>query len=206
MTAPRTPRLLDRYRTQAIPALEKALGTTNPHAVPRVTKVVLNVGFGNGVKDPKLQEVVVSTLTRISGQKPVLTKAKKSISAFKIRQGMNVGAKVTLRGRRMYEFLDKLINAALPRVRDFRGISPTAFDGQGNYSLGFKENLAFPEIRSDEVEKMHGLEIILAMTAKDRKSARLLMEQLGFPFRASDDVEEQVLARPSKDSAKKVKK
>ncbi len=205
MTAPTFPRLLGKYRTQVIPALEKALGTTNPHAVPRVTKVVINVGFGNGIKDPKLQEAVVSTLTRITGQKPVLTKAKKSVSAFKIRQGMAIGAKVTLRGRRMYEFLDKLINAALPRVRDFRGISPTAFDGQGNYTLGFKEHLAFPEIRSDEVEKLHGLEVVIAMTAENAKAGRLLMEHLGFPFRASGEQEEQFPTRPSKDAPKKAK-
>ncbi len=198
---PKQPRLLEKYRSQVIPALEQALQVKNPHAVPRVTKVTVNIGFGNGIKDPKLQETVVSTITRITGQKPVLTKAKKSISAFKIRQGMTIGAKVTLRGRRMYEFLDKLINVALPRVRDFRGISPKAFDAQGNYSLGFKEHLSFPEIRSDEVEKVHGLEIVLTMTAGDAKTGRMLMEQLGFPFRAAGD-EDEPITKPSRKDAK----
>lgn len=200
------PRLLTKYRSHVIPALEKALQVTNPHAVPAVTKVTINIGFGNGVKDPKLQETVVSTITRITGQKPVLTKAKKSISAFKIRQGMTIGAKVTLRGRRMYEFLDKLINVALPRVRDFRGISPKAFDAQGNYSLGFKEHLSFPEIRSDEVEKIHGLEIVLTMTAGNATAGRLLMEQLGFPFRAVGDEDEPLTKLSSKDAKKRVPK
>jgi len=203
MTHAKTPRLLTRYRTKVIPALEVALHRKNPHAVPAVTKIVVNAGSGNGVKDAKLQEAVVSTLTRITGQKPVLTRAKKSISAFKIRQGMTIGAKVTLRGTRMYEFLDKLINVALPRVRDFRGLPPGGFDGQGNYTLGFKEHLAFPEIRSDEVEKIHGLEVVLATTAGNPKAGRALLEQLGFPFGAAADKDDEPTAKPSKSSFKK---
>ena len=206
MTKHNVPRLLQLYRTKVVPALEAELQVKNPHAVPAVTKVVLNAGFGDSVKDPKLQEAVVSTLTRISGQKPVLTKAKKSISAFKIRQGMVIGAKVTLRGTRMYEFLDKLINVALPRVRDFRGIPPQAFDKQGNYTLGFKEHLSFPEIRSDEVEKIHGLEVVMATTAKDAAAGRALLQALGFPFRAADDKDEVAAAKPSKQDSLKKKK
>jgi large subunit ribosomal protein L5 len=195
-----TPRLLIHYRKKVIPALEHDLKTKNIHAVPRVTKVVLNAGFGNGVKDPKLQETMVSTLTRISGQKPLLTKSKKSISAFKIRAGMTIGAKVTLRGTQMYEFLDKLINVTLPRVRDFRGVSVNAFDRQGNYTLGFREHLSFPEIHSDEVEKIHGLEVIIATTAKDPIGGRALLEHLGFPFRdtavsAKAQTAEQLLSK-----------
>lgn len=206
MTKHNIPRLLQRYRTKVVPALEAELHVQNPHAVPAITKIVLNAGFGDSVKDPKLQEAVVSTLTRITGQKPVLTKAKKSISAFKIRQGMVIGAKVTLRGTRMYEFLDKLINVALPRVRDFRGIPPHAFDKQGNYTLGFKEHLAFPEIRSDEVEKIHGLEVVMATTAKDAIAGRALLHALGFPFRAADDKDEVVAAKSSKHDSLKKKK
>jgi large subunit ribosomal protein L5 len=195
-----TPRLLTHYRKNVIPALERDLHTKNVHAVPRVAKVVLNAGFGNGIKDPKLQETVVSTLTRISGQKPLLTKSKKSISAFKIREGMTIGAKVTLRGTQMYEFLDKLINVALPRVRDFRGVSAKAFDQQGNYTLGFREHLSFPEIHSDEVEKLHGLEVIIATTAKNPVDGRALLQHLGFPFRdsavsAKAQTDEQLLSK-----------
>ena len=149
---------------------------------------------------------MVSTLTRITGQKPVLTKSKKSISAFKIRQGMVIGAKVTLRGTRMYEFLDKLINVALPRVRDFRGIPANAFDRQGNYTLGFKEHLAFPEIRSDEVEKIHGLEVVMATTAKDAVAGHALLKALGFPFRAANDTDEVAAKKPSKQDSLKKKK
>lgn len=206
MTKHNVPRLLQHYRTKAIPVLEASLHVKNPHAVPAMTKVVLNAGFGDGVKDPKLQEAVVSTLSRITGQKPVLTKAKKSISAFKIRQGMVIGAKVTLRGTRMYEFLDKLINVALPRVRDFRGISATAFDRQGNYTLGFKEHLAFPEIRSDEVEKIHGLEIVMATTAKDPAAGRALLQALGFPFRSVEDADDEPNTKASKNDSLKKKK
>lgn len=205
MTHRNVPRLLQHYRTKVVPALEAALHVKNPHAVPAVTKIVLNAGIGDGVKDPKLQEAVVSTLSRITGQKPVLTKAKKSISAFKIRQGMVIGAKVTLRGTHMYEFLDKLINVALPRVRDFRGIPPNAFDRQGNYTLGFKEHLAFPEIRSDEVEKIHGLEIVMATSAKDAAAGRALLQALGFPFRAADD-KDDVPSKPTKQDSLKKKK
>jgi large subunit ribosomal protein L5 len=200
-----TPRLLEKYRKEIAPNLAKTLGLKNVNAVPKITKIAINSSFGNGIKDPKLQEAVVSTLTRISGQKPILTKAKKSISAFKIRSGMAIGAMVTLRGKRMYEFLDKLINVALPRIRDFRGVSAKGFDQQGNYALGFKEHLSFPEIRSDEVEKIHGLEVIFATTAKDAKAGQALLEALGFPFREGLDKDSDEVKKPSKPAFKKKK-
>src|SRR3990167_4617814 len=152
-------RLRELYKSKAIPALQKQYGFTNALAVPRIEKVVLNAGLSKGIQDPTYIEAAVNVLARITGQQPVKTLARKSISNFKIRQGMVVGAKVTLRGEQMYAFLDKLINIALPRVRDFGGLSRDAFDGQGNYSIGFKEHIVFPEISSDEVEKIIGLEV-----------------------------------------------
>ncbi|RJO59561.1 50S ribosomal protein L5 [Candidatus Parcubacteria bacterium] len=199
-----TPRLLEKYRKIIIPTLMKDLGLANVNAVPKIHKIVINSSFGNGLKDAKLQEVVVSTLTRISGQKPVLTKARKSISAFKVRKGMAIGASVTLRGHRMYEFLDKLINVALPRIRDFRGVSPEALDQQGNFSIGFKEHLAFPEIRSDEVEKIHGLEVVLCTTAQNPKTGQALLHAFGFPFREDVKTSEDTL-RPKKPELKSKK-
>ncbi|MFA6588063.1 MAG: 50S ribosomal protein L5 [Patescibacteria group bacterium] len=200
-----TPRLLEKYRKEIAPKLAKDLGLENINAVPKISKIILNSGFGNGIKDPKLQEAVVSTLTRISGQKPILTKSKKSISAFKIRSGMAIGAMVTLRGKRMYDFLDKLVNVALPRIRDFRGLSTSAFDKQGNYALGFKEHLAFPEIRSDEVEKIHGLEVIFSTTAKDPLAGKALLEALGFPFREGIEKTEEESKKLKKSDLKKKK-
>lgn len=170
----------DKYFKEAIPKLKAEFGYTNTMAVPRIKKVVLNVGLG--VKEPKLQEVALKTLERISGQKPVATRARKSISNFKIRQGMVIGATVTLRGKRMYDFLDKLVNVALPRVRDFRGLPPTSLDRQGNLSLGFKEHMVFPEIRSDEIEAIHGLEIAIPTTASNQAAGKRLFELLGFLF------------------------
>lgn len=176
-------RLLKKYREQVVPELKKQLGITNVMAIPKVTKVTINVGVGKSLQsDPKIVELVVSTLTRITGQRPIQTKARKSISNFKSRQGQVIGVAVTMRGERMYEFLDKLISSTLPRVRDFRGISPMSFDGHGNYSLGMNEHIVFPEIGSDEVEKVHGLEINVTTTAKNNEQGRLLLQLLGFPF------------------------
>ncbi|MBI2984343.1 MAG: 50S ribosomal protein L5 [Candidatus Kerfeldbacteria bacterium] len=177
-----TARLLERYRQQVVPELQRHLGLSNRLAVPTVKKIVVNVGFGRHVQDQKMQDTVVNTLARISGQKSLLTAAKKSISSFKLRQGMVIGAKVTLRGVRMWEFLDKFINVTLPRVRDFRGIDPQAFGRSSTLTVGLREHTAFPEIGSDEVEHLHGLEISIVTTARDRSSAERLLAALGFPF------------------------
>lgn len=163
--------------------MEKRFGYKNVMAVPRLTKVVLNSGVGKSLKDDKFIEAVVNTLTRISGQKPMLARAKKSISAFKIRQGMTVGVTVTLRGNRMYEFVDKLVNVALARVRDFQGIKPEGIDSHGSMTIGFKEHIVFPEIRSDEVERIHGLEVCLTTNAKSKEEGLELFTLLGFPFK-----------------------
>jgi large subunit ribosomal protein L5 len=163
-------------------ALSKEFGESNVMSVPRVVKVTLNVGLSASNKDPKLAETVAETLSRIAGQKPVETLSKKSIAAFKIREGMTVGMKVTLRGERMYSFLNKLINVTLPRVRDFRGLSPKFVDKGGNMSIGFKEHIAFPEIRPDEVERIHGLEVVITTTAGNREKGLALFKALGFPF------------------------
>jgi len=170
------------YKEKIIAKMKEDFGYKNNMAVPRLDKVSVNVGVGHGIKDQKHNEVVEDTLQRITGQKPVKTKAKKAISAFKIRQGMTVGIKVTLRGDRMYDFVDKLVNIALPRVRDFRGLSPKAVDRQGSLSIGFKEHIAFPEIRSDEIEKIHGLEVTVGTTAKNKEEGLALLKYLGFPF------------------------
>lgn len=175
-------RLHKLYLDKVVPALKQEHGFTNPMAVPTITKIVLNVGYGKHIKDTKMQEAAVKTLERITGQKPVLTKAKKSISAFKLREGMTIGVKVTLRGERMWEFLDKLINVSLARVRDFHGVDPKGFGTSGNFTLGLKEHIVFPEIGSDEVENLHGLELSIVSTAPDRATAESLFRKLGFPF------------------------
>lgn len=176
-------RLLKKYREEVVPELTKQTGETNVMAIPKITKVTLNVGVGKALQaDPKIVETVVANLARVTGQRPVQTKAKKSISNFKSRQGQTIGVAVTLRGEQMYEFLDKLVSSTLPRVRDFRGISPLSFDGRGNYSLGMNEHTVFPEIKHDEVEKVHGLEINITTTAKNDDEGRLLLKLLGFPF------------------------
>lgn len=175
--------LKDTYLKTVVPALKKEFGYTNIMAVPKVTKVVLNIGAGKSLVDSKYLETMEDTLQRITGQRPIKTKAKKSIAGFKIREGMVVGLKITLRGRRMWDFVDKLVGVTLPRVRDFRGISPKSFDGQGNYSLGIKEHIAFPEIRSDEVERLHGVQITIGTTAKSSSEALFLLKSLGFPFK-----------------------
>ncbi len=177
-------RMQHKYQKEIVPLLKKELGISNALAAPRITKVVLNVGLSKSLQDKKYVDIAARTLSRITGQKPVLTKAKKSISNFKIREGMIVGAMVTLRGSRMYDFLDKLVNVSFPRIRDFHGIESTkGFDTNGNFAVGFKEHLIFPEIPGDEIETIHGLEIAVSTTAKNRDEAFLLLSALGFPFK-----------------------
>ena len=176
-------RLYDRYTNEAIPALKKEFGYTNPMQVPRIEKVVLNVGLGEAVSNAKLIEVVCNEIGAITGQKPVVTKARKSIASFKLRQGMPIGVTVTLRRDRMYEFLDRLMNIALPRVRDFRGVSSKAFDGKGNYTLGINEHIIFPEIAIDKIEKVYGMNICVVTSARTDDEARSLLKYLGMPFK-----------------------
>src|SRR3989339_841027 len=175
--------LREKYQKEIIPKLQKEFGYANIHSVPNLVSVSLNIGLGKGLKDAKYLETAEKTLERISGQKPVKTKARKSISGFKIREGMIVGQKVTLRGKRMWDFVDKLIMVSLPRVRDFRGLSQKSFDGQGNYSIGFKEHMAFPEVRSDELEVIHGLQVTISTNANSNKEAESLLRHLGLPLR-----------------------
>ena len=175
-------RLRDKYMNEAVPALSQKFGYKNINQVPKLEKVVLNVGLGDCKDNPKAMELAVSEIMTITGQKPVITKAKRSIANFKLRAGMSVGAKVTLRGERMYEFADKLMNIVLPRVRDFRGVSPKAFDGRGNFSLGVREQLIFPEIDYDKVEKIRGMEMIFITTAKTDEEALELLRLMGMPF------------------------
>lgn len=177
-------RLKDKYVNEVTQELVKKFGYKNVMEIPLIDKVVINMGVGEAVANPKVLDNAVGDLAQIAGQKPVITKAKKSIAAFKIRQGMPIGTKVTLRGSRMYEFLDKLINVSLPRVRDFRGISPRAFDGRGNYTLGVKEQLIFPEIDYDKIDKIRGMDIIIVTTAKTDEEARELLKLMGMPFSA----------------------
>lgn len=175
-------RLKNDYTKKIIPELTKHFGYANALAAPKLDKVVLNVGLPSSRADAKFQELVGATLSRISGQKPVFTQAKKSISAFKTRQGQVIGAMLTLRGERMYDFVDKLVNLSLPNVRDFRGLNKKSIDRQGNLTIGFKEFLPFPEINPDEVENVHGLEVCITTTAKDRQQGFALLSLLGFPF------------------------
>ena len=175
-------RLKDKYRAEVVPALQQRFAYKNVMEIPRLEKIVINMGLGDCKDNAKALELAVSELTTIAGQKPLVTKAKKSIANFKLRSGMNVGAKVTLRGDRMYEFTDKLVSIVLPRVRDFRGVSTKAFDGRGNYSLGVREQLIFPEIEYDKVEKIRGMEMIFVTTAKTDEEARELLRLLGMPF------------------------
>lgn len=175
-------RLKDKYREEVAPALKQHFQYKNVMEIPRLEKIVINMGLGDCKDNAKALEVAVGELATISGQKPLVTKAKKSIANFKLRAGMNVGAKVTLRGDRMYEFTDKLVSIVLPRVRDFRGVSTKAFDGRGNYSLGVREQLIFPEIEYDKVEKIRGMEMIFVTTAKTDEEARELLRLLGMPF------------------------
>ncbi|MBN1778979.1 MAG: 50S ribosomal protein L5 [Candidatus Buchananbacteria bacterium] len=175
-------RLKEKYQKLIVPALKEKFGYTNNLAVPKITKVIINIGTGHGLKDAKHNEVVEATLRRITGQRPVKTISKKSISNFKIRAGQVVGIMVTLRGARMYDFLDKMVSVTLPRVRDFRGLDSKNVDKNGNLNLGFKEHIAFPEIKMDEIEKIHGLQVTIVTTAKKREEGLVLFEMLGFPF------------------------
>ncbi|MGE5613428.1 MAG: 50S ribosomal protein L5 [Bacillota bacterium] len=175
-------RLKDKYINEVIPAMQAKFKYKSPMQIPRLEKVVLNMGVGDAKDNPKAMDAAVNDLAAITGQRPVITKAKKSIANFKVRQGMNIGCKVTLRGEMMYHFVDKLFNAALPRVRDFKGVSANSFDGRGNYTLGVKDQLIFPEIDYDKVDKARGMDIVFVTTAKTDEEARELLKLLGMPF------------------------
>jgi large subunit ribosomal protein L5 len=182
---PKTPaRLRERYRQQMVPALMKRFGYRNVLQVPRLEKVVINMGLGEAVANVKIIDNAVEELAAISGQRPIITRAKKSEASFKLRAGMPIGCKVTLRGERMYEFLDRFLNIALPRIRDFRGVSPHSFDGRGNYALGVKEQLIFPEVKYDKVDMVRGMDICIQTTARNDEEAKALLEHVGFPFRS----------------------
>jgi large subunit ribosomal protein L5 len=172
----------ERYQKEIAPALRKAFDLKNAMQVPRIEKVVVNIGAGEALDNPKALEAAVADLTAIVGQKPVMTKARKSIANFKLREGRLIGTKVTLRGERMWSFLDRLLNVALPRVRDFRGVSPNAFDGRGNYTLGLRDQLVFPEIEYDKIDKLRGMEVTIVTTARSDEHARALLQLLGMPF------------------------
>lgn len=177
------PRLFERFRKAVVPALMRERGYANALQVPKVEKVVINMGVGEGKENAKALDFATADLRAITGQRPVITRAKKSIANFKLRAGVPIGAKVTLRGARMYEFLDRLVNVALPRVRDFRGVSPKAFDGRGNFALGLKEQVIFPEIVYDKVDKMRGMDVIIVTSARTDEEAKALLTHLGMPFR-----------------------
>ena len=176
-------RLQQYYREQVLSRLQRDLGIANPMEVPRITKITVNMGVGEAVADKKVMDAAVADLTKITGQKPLVTKSRKAIASFKIRAGLAIGCKVTLRGARMYEFLDRLINIAMPRIRDFRGVSPRSFDGRGNYSLGVKEQIIFPEIQYDQIDQIRGMDITITTTARDNRQGRALLEAFNFPFR-----------------------
>ena len=180
-----TPRLLERYRKEVHPKLATELGLENPHQVPKLSKIVVNVGLGEATQNQKLLEKAAEELALIAGQKPLIRKARKSVANFKLREGQAIGAMVTLRGDRMYEFLDRLMSIALPRVRDFRGVSPKGFDGRGNYTLGLKDQLLFPEIDYMKVDKARGMNISVVTTAKTDEESRKLLQLLGMPFRTN---------------------
>ncbi|QJW45019.1 50S ribosomal protein L5 [bacterium BFN5] len=177
-------RLKEKYLSEVAPVMMEKFGYKNIMEIPKIEKVVLNMGVGEAVGNPKVLDAAVNDMMQIAGQKPVVTRAKKSLAAFKIREGMPIGAKVTLRGPRMFQFLDKLFNVALPRVRDFRGVNPKSFDGRGNYTMGVKEQLIFPEIEYDKVDKIRGMDIIIVTTAKSDEEARELLKLMGMPFSA----------------------
>jgi large subunit ribosomal protein L5 len=182
MVTQTVPRLKERYRSEIVPQLVKDFSYDNVMRAPRVEKVTLNIGLGEAVQNAKALETATSDIEAITGQHPVITRAKKSISNFKLREGMPIGAMVTLRGDRMWEFLDRLLNAALPRIRDFQGVSPNSFDGRGNYSLGLKEQVIFPEIEYDKIDKVRGMQITIITTARTDEEAKRLLELLGMPF------------------------
>jgi large subunit ribosomal protein L5 len=176
-------RLHQYYREQVVPRLSEQLKIGNLMQVPRISKITVNMGVGEAVAEKKVMDAAVADLAKITGQKPLITKSRKAIASFKIRAGLQIGAKVTLRGRRMYEFLDRLINIAMPRIRDFRGVSPRSFDGRGNYSLGVKEQIIFPEIQYDQIDQVRGMDITITTTARDDRMGRALLEAFNFPFR-----------------------
>jgi large subunit ribosomal protein L5 len=176
------PRLKEKYKTQVAPKLIEKFGYKNVHQVPKFEKVVINMSVGDAISNSKALDVALQELQTISGQKPVITKAKKSIAAFKLREGMNIGGKVTLRGQRMYVFLDKLFNIVLPRIRDFRGLSRKSFDGRGNYNMGLREQLVFPEINFDKVDKARGMDIVIVTTARNDEEATAFLESMGLPL------------------------
>jgi len=178
------PRLREKYKKDVVPALMKQFGYTNPMQVPRLKTIVLNMGLGEAVANPKLIDAAVAEVTAITGQKPVVTRAKKSIATFKLRENMPIGVKVTLRRDRMYEFLDRLVTVALPRVRDFRGVNPKSFDGRGNYAMGLKEHIVFPEIDFDKIEQVWGMDIVICTTAKTDAEAKALLKHFNLPFTA----------------------
>ena len=175
-------RMKEKYTTEIAPALLKKFGYKSVMQIPRLDKIVVNCGCGEARENSKVLEAVVGDLTKITGQKAIITKAKKSVANFKLREGMPIGAKVTLRGNKMWEFLDRLFNVALPRVRDFRGINPNSFDGRGNYALGIKEQLIFPEIEYDKIDKIRGMDVVICTTAETDEEARALLQQVGAPF------------------------
>ncbi|HEX3271415.1 MAG TPA: 50S ribosomal protein L5 [Ktedonobacterales bacterium] len=177
------PRLQERYEQEVMPALQKEFTYDNVMRTPALHKVVINIGMGEAIQNPKTMEAAERDLTTITGQHPVQTKAKRSVAAFKLRQGMKIGVMVTLRGRRMYDFMDKLMNVALPRLRDFQGVSPDSFDGRGNYTLGLKEQLVFPEVEYDSIDKVRGMEVTIVTTAHTDEEGRRLLQLLGMPFR-----------------------
>jgi large subunit ribosomal protein L5 len=177
------PRLQERYEQEVMPALQKEFTYDNVMRTPALHKVVINIGMGEAIQNPKTMEAAERDLTTITGQHPVQTKAKRSVAAFKLREGMRIGVMVTLRGRRMYDFMDKLMNVALPRLRDFQGVSPDSFDGRGNYTLGLKEQLVFPEVEYDSIDKVRGMEVTIVTTARTDEEGRRLLQLLGMPFR-----------------------
>jgi large subunit ribosomal protein L5 len=183
-----TPRMKQRFRDELVPALQQELGLANVMQVPRLDKIVVNMGIGDAVKDGRLLDAALEDLTTITGQRPIVTKARKSIAGFKLREGMPIGAKVTLRGDRMWEFYDRLVSLALPRIRDFRGMSPRSFDGHGNYTMGVTEQLIFPEIDYDKVSEVRGMDITIVTTATTDDEARSLLAALGFPFTGVEQV------------------
>lgn len=176
-------RLQEIYRTTIVPQLQRDLGVSNPMQVPKITKITVNMGVGEAVADRKVMDAAVADLTKITGQKPVLCNAKKSVASFKVRENLAIGCKVTLRGAKMYEFLDRLISIAMPRIRDFRGVPSRSFDGRGNYTLGVKEQIIFPEIQYDQIDQLRGMDITITTTAKDNKAGRALLDAFNFPFR-----------------------
>ncbi|MDP9296386.1 MAG: 50S ribosomal protein L5 [Actinomycetota bacterium] len=188
------PRLKTRYREEILPRLQAERGMSNPMQVPRLEKIVVNMGVGEAVKDARMLEAALEDLTTITGQKPIVTKARKSIAGFKLREGMSIGAKVTLRGAHMWEFLDRLISTALPRIRDFRGLSADAFDGRGNYTIGVTEQLIFPEIDYDKVAKVRGMDITIVTTARNDDDGRALLQALGMPLQGAPAVTQEAAA------------